>query len=94
MTFGVYLLHEHIEIRDRWLVWMQSFFGPIPKTPLAFIGHLLLSVVVVFFAGVFVDFIRVQIFSFIGRMLKNTKFMAWLDRKAGNLEKAGLGENK
>ena len=94
MTFGVYLLHEHIEIRDRWLVWMQSFFGPIPKTPLAFLGHLLLSVVVVFFAGVFVDFIRVQIFSFIGRMLKNTKFMAWLDRKAGNLEKAGLGENK
>ena len=30
----------------------------------------------------------------VGRMLKNTKFMAWLDRKAGNLEKAGLGGNE
>jgi len=94
MTFGVYLLHEHIEIRDRWLVWMQNFFGPIPNTVLSFAGHLITSVFVVFFAGVFVDFVRMQIFNFIGRILENTKFMAWINYKAGNLKNAGLDADR
>ncbi|MCR4902112.1 MAG: acyltransferase [Butyrivibrio sp.] len=94
MTFGVYLLHEHIEIRDRWLVWMQNFFGPIPGTVFSFAGHLLISVIVVFFAGVFVDFIRIQMFNFVSRMLENTKLMAWINYKAENLKSAGLEENR
>ena len=94
MTFGVYLLHEHIEIRDRWLVWMQGFFGPIPDTAPALALHMICSVLIVFFAGIFVDFIRIQIFKFIGRVLENTRFMAWLNYKAANLKTAGMDAKK
>ena len=29
-TLGVYLIHENIDIRDRWLPWMERFLGPVP----------------------------------------------------------------
>lgn len=72
-TFGVYLLHMHIEIAGRWLWWLEHIFGEVPKdSVLLFAWHQLRCVLVVFAAGVFVDWIRKMIFDYVGRVLKDT----------------------
>ncbi len=73
LTFGVYLLHMHIEIRDRWVVWMEHLMGEVPtESIILFAWHLVKSVVIVFLAGIFVDWIRKTIFDFIGRVFHDT----------------------
>ncbi len=80
-TFGVYLLHEHIEIRDRWLVWLEGIFGTVPQDSVIFyILHLILCVVIVFCAGIFVDWIRGIIFLFIKRVMRNTGITRIFDK--------------
>ena len=74
LTFGVYLVHMHLEIRDRWLGWMEHLFGPVPVDGILLYGwHLIRSILLVFLAGIFVDWIRKMIFDFLGRALGNTK---------------------
>ena len=81
LTFGVYLFHENLEIRTRWLFWMESLFGPVSKTnPGAFLLHLLLSVTVIFLAGIFIDWIRSVFFEFMARLLRTSRLMRWLNR--------------
>ncbi len=82
-TFGVYLVHMHIEIRDRWVEWLENLMGPIAmdSVPL-FAWHLLRSVIIVFAAGIFVDWIRKNIFDYIGRVMKET----WLFKKIRQLD--------
>ena len=83
LTFGVYLLHMHLEIRDRWLVWMEHLLGEVPAENVLLFGwHLLRSVAIVFFAGIFVDWIRKIIFDFLGRVLYDT----WLFKKIRQLD--------
>ncbi len=83
LTFGVYLLHMHLEIKDRWINWMESLFGSVPADSVLLYGwHLLRSIVVVFCAGLFVDWIRKTIFSYVGRVMENT----WLFRKIRQLD--------
>lgn len=74
LTFGVYLLHMHLEIKDRWIGWLESFLGEVPldSVPL-FIWHALWSVVIVFAAGIFVDWIRKMIFDYVERVLHDTR---------------------
>ncbi|MCR5674770.1 MAG: acyltransferase [Lachnospiraceae bacterium] len=74
LTFGVYLLHEHREIRDRWLVWVQDFIGPIPRenVPLLVL-HIIASVIIVFLAGIMIDFIRGTMFRWFIRVMRDTK---------------------
>jgi surface polysaccharide O-acyltransferase-like enzyme len=84
LTFGVYLLHMHLEIRDRWVVWMEHLMGEVPtESVILFAWHLVRSVVIVFFAGVFVDWIRKMIFDFLGRVLHDT----WLFKKIRQWDK-------
>ena len=73
LTFGVYLLHMHLEIKDRWIGWLESFLGEVPleSVPL-FIWHAVRSVLIVFAAGIFVDWIRKCIFDNVGRVLHDT----------------------
>lgn len=82
-TFGVYLLHMHIEIKDRWVYWLEHLFGTVPvySVPL-YAWHLLRSILVVFAAGVFVDWIRNMIFNYVGRVCANT----WLFKKIQQLD--------
>ncbi len=78
LTFGVYLVHMHLEIRDRWVGWMENLMGPVPTDSILFYSfHLVRSVLIVFLAGVFVDWIRKTIFGFLGRVLHDT----WLFKK-------------
>lgn len=76
-TFGVYLLHEHIEIRFLWTSWVDLGLG---TSGLAFLIEYLVAVIVVFGLGVSVDFIRSLLFKLIGSKLETTKIAVWLEK--------------
>lgn len=79
LTFGVYLFHEHIDIRNEWVGWIEEFTGPAAQTGvLGFVVRLLVSVFVVYAAGSFIDAIRLNIFRFIGRYSEKGKLSAWI----------------
>ena len=80
-TLGVYLLHMHFEIADRWVEWIENIIGetPLDNVPMYFI-HLVVSILIVFFAGIFVDWVRKYVFNFIGRICENTKLFKLIKR--------------
>ncbi|SEP96988.1 acyltransferase [Butyrivibrio sp. TB] len=73
-SFGIYLLHEHLEIRDRWVEWMKGIYGNVPATIPGMAGHLISCILTLFVSCVFVDWIRSVIFEFVERVCVNTKF--------------------
>ena len=80
-TLGVYLLHMHFEIADRWVEWIEHIIGETPlDNALTFFIHLVVSVLIVFYAGIFVDWIRKYIFNFFGRVLGDTKVFRLIKR--------------
>lgn len=80
-TLGVYLLHMHFEIADRWVEWIEQIIGDTPlDNVLMFFVHLVVSVLIVFFAGIFVDWIRKYIFNFFGRVLSDTRLFRLIKR--------------
>ncbi len=83
LTFGVYLLHMHVEIRERWVTWIAGFIGDVPtySVPL-FAWHALRTILIVFVAGIFVDFLRKVIFDYVGRVVHDT----WLFKKIRQLD--------
>lgn len=63
LSFGIYLLHEHIDLRDRWYEWIQRLVNPLQRAGTGyFLLELLASVVILFAAGLCIDFIRSRIF--------------------------------
>ncbi len=83
-SFGIYLLHEHLEIRDNWVSWISGFIGDVPINGLQMLIHMVLSIVIVFFACVFVDWVRLNLFKYIERVCHNTKLfvkVAEFDKK-------------
>ena len=83
LTFGVYLLHMHVEIRDRWVYWISNLIGPVRLDSIwLFIWHAIRCIIVVFVAGIFVDWIRKMIFDFMARVLHDT----WLFKKIRQLD--------
>jgi hypothetical protein len=74
MTFGVYLLHMHIELRDRWVDWIANVIGEIPYDSVAgFALHYIVTILIMFMAGIFVDFICKMVFEFVGRVMSDTR---------------------
>ncbi|MEE5989763.1 MAG: GNAT family N-acetyltransferase [Lachnospiraceae bacterium] len=65
-VFGVYLLHEHLLIRYKWLKWLNvgKEYGVIGR-----IRNYLLCVLVIFVAGILVDFVRDMIFRLCERVV-------------------------
>lgn len=62
LTFGIYLCHENMLLRDLW----KSFWNvPFHFSKGYFIVHLIVTVFVVFIAGAIVEFIRKTIFDLI-----------------------------
>lgn len=76
-SFGVYLLHEQVEIRYLWPKWLGA-------DKVMTIGELLLtsiaSVIVVFLVGVFIDAFRQWLFAAIGKMLSAMHLTDWIDQ--------------
>ena len=78
-TFGVYLFHEHIDIRNEWTGWIENFTGPVlGNSILSMMIHWIISVVFIYMAGTFIDMIRLYIFKYVGRHLKETRLSAWI----------------
>ncbi len=65
-TLGVYLLHEHIELRSLWPFWLgaASEYSPWALAPRA-VG----SVALVFAVGILVDMARGALFDTAGKIL-------------------------
>ena len=79
LTFGVYLFHEHIDIRNEWAGWIEEFTGPAAQSGiLGLVFRLLVSVLAVYAAGSFIDAVRLNIFRFIGRYIGKGKLAAWI----------------
>ena len=87
-TFGVYLLHMHLEIRDRWLLWLEHLIGEVPRNNVfLFAWHQLRCILIVFVAGIFVDWIRKMIVDFAERGLQGTKLSDKIKQWDENIDK-------
>ncbi len=84
LSFGVYLLHEHIDIRYLWYGWLKNLINPTAQSSMAyFLLELIFCVIVVFTAGITIDWIRSLLFKSVAKVLKNTMIgrgMQKLDR--------------
>ncbi len=76
-TFGVYLLHEQVEIRYLWPEWLGA---SAEGNPLWLIVRSILSVFVVFLAGILVDALRDLLFTGIGKMFAQGRIQNGLSR--------------
>lgn len=73
LCFGVYLLHEHIDLRARWYGWLRGIINPEGKEGfLFFFWELFTSIVILFMAGIIIDWLRSRLFSAAARLLGKT----------------------
>ena len=72
-TFGVYLLHEHLELRYRWPLWLGV---NAEGNPVLFVLRSLGTVLLVFAAGILVDMVRALLFKAVGRLFAGSKINA------------------
>ena len=80
-TFGVYLIHEHVDIRDKWAVWMANIVGGTwQDAPVRFLLQTAAASLILYLACIFVDYLRSIIFAFAERSLSRTKPAAALRR--------------
>lgn len=65
LCFGVYLLHEHIDLRYLWYGWMRQIINPGGKYGLGFfLGEMICCVLILFVMGIIIDWLRSVLFSF------------------------------
>lgn len=69
-TLGVYLLHEHVELRTLWPHWLGA---GTQSSPWALVPRAICSVLAVFVVGILVDMARGALFSLIEKIGRNTK---------------------
>ena len=65
-TFGIYLFHENLAIRDLWPVW-AGVEGI--RESILFIPQMLITVVIVFASGIIVDYLRCRIFKWFSLLI-------------------------
>lgn len=76
-TFGVYLLHEQLFVRYLWPKWLGA---ENVASAAELLGNALVSVAVVFTAGIIVDMIRAALFALAGRVLNKGRIVRLLDQ--------------
>ena len=90
LCFGVYLLHEHVDLRYRWYWRIRDMINPSGKTGVgAFFLELIVSVVILFLAGLLIDYIRSLLFKVAGRMLKNAAVGRFLKKVDDEMRETG-----
>jgi surface polysaccharide O-acyltransferase-like enzyme len=68
-SFGIYLFHEHPDIRYRWFPLLKSILNPEGKEGIGiFTGELVCSVVILFAIGLFLEWLRNLLFTLVKRM--------------------------
>ena len=80
LCFGVYLLHEHIDLRQLWYGWIRGVINPgAGEGVLFFLWELICCTVILFGAGIFVEWIRTRLSGIVfKRVVKKTKIYLWL----------------
>lgn len=74
LSFGIYLLHEHIDLRERWYGWLKQIVNPEGKEGiLVFAQELIFCTVLLFGAGILIDWIRSRLFGTAKNILGRTK---------------------
>lgn len=76
-TFGVYLLHEHVNIRYEWPKWLGA--GNCDSAG-SLLWHWLLAMIVVMVIGLAVDFVRSLLFRVVGKWLSGSKVDLFLQK--------------
>lgn len=67
--FGIYLFHEHPDIRYRWYPFFRSILNPLGKEGLIrFLTELIMDILILFAAGLFLEWIRSLLFELIGKI--------------------------
>ena len=64
-TFGIYLLHSHILLENKWMYWLGV--EKVQGTWF-FIPHMIVCVLVVYLVGTIVDFARAYLFTWVRRL--------------------------
>lgn len=73
LSFGVYLFHEHIDIRDLWYGYLKQIINPAGgEGILFFLWELVCCIVILFAAGIFIDYIRSLLFQWAGKVFAQT----------------------
>ena len=80
LTLGVYLIHENIDVRDRWLPALEKVFGGVPDGGLLLL-HMLLCCTALFACCLAVDFVREKMFSLAARIFRRGKKNAVISGK-------------
>ena len=92
LCFGIYLLHEHIDIRGSWYGWLKALVNPAGNTGvLPFLTEWIFCLLVVCIAGLLADLIRDKVFHLIGSRLDKTALGKWLKNPD---DKESRGGNK
>lgn len=91
LSFGIYLFHEHIDLRDRWYGWLKQILNPEGKEGiLSFFTELFCCTLLLFAAGILIDWIRSRLFQGAKTVLGGTK----VSRKLKELDGCFLGAKK
>lgn len=81
LTFGVYLFHENVEIRTKWVELLRDFAGLRERFgEAAFLPELLFCVLLLFLIGIAVDAIRLTIFRYAGKLLANSRLGRYMKK--------------
>lgn len=75
-TFGVYLLHEHIELRYLWPTWVGA---SLEGNPFQFLARNLGGVAIVLFIGILIDLFRAKLFQLFSKLFPIKKIGNILD---------------
>lgn len=74
LSFGIYLLHEHIDLRGQWYGWLSGVINPGENQGLLFfLLELFFCIMILFVAGIFIDWLRSILFQTAGKLLGRTK---------------------
>lgn len=71
-TLGVYLIHENIDVRDRWLEILTRFLGPVPQGALLIL-HMLACTAVLYICCLLLDGVRRAVFAAVGRAFRTLR---------------------
>ncbi len=70
LSFGVYLLQMHVDIRDRWVIWIASLLPGMGRaTAPGLFLDMIVMVVVVYVTGTGIDYIRSRLFGLADKLL-------------------------
>lgn len=73
-TFGVYLIHQHVDVKDRWAGVLPAPLGAVSQTaPLRYLLQMLVTVALLFCLCAAIDWVRGRIFALAERALGETR---------------------